>query len=382
MRRIVINVVSIKEGGALVLLRYLLCEMVSLRPDWEWHVLTNGEARSSLAVLNNVHYHVVPEKAYGGWRIRLWYEAYLPKFIKSIKADLLFSQTNYLPTRKLTRPSLLLVQHAGHFSEVFKRLTEAQLAGFAAKLSWRLKGRWVISSIRRAQRVTVQTAALARQIVETTGVSPDKITVIPHGVGLAVAAKHLPSLPTAGKPVRIGYITKYGVQKNFDVVFRAVAYLKSIGIKVVLVLTLALDSPVNRAVLDAAGRYGIADQIENHGELAGEEVDRLYSSLHIFVFASLCESFGFPMVEALAHGLPLLIADVGSNVEVGGEAGLRFEPDDFVGLGELVRKLIENPEWYVTCARASRDRSTQFTWRIAALSTIEQMERLLEARRT
>ena len=186
MTTIVINAVSLREGGALVLLQNLLAEMARFRPDWGWHVATNDVARAHLPEMANMTFHVYPEREFAGWKIRLWYESALPRLVKQVQADLLFSQTNYLPLRKVPCPSLLLVQHAGHFSEVFGRLTEAQLSNFFARLSWRQKGGWVRASIRRAQKVTVQTDALAKCIVEETGVPRDRISVIPHGIGLAI----------------------------------------------------------------------------------------------------------------------------------------------------------------------------------------------------
>lgn len=377
MTTIVINAISVKEGGSLVALQNLLEGMVLLRPEWQWHVATNSEAHARLPDLHNTVFHVFPERVYAGWKVRLWYETGLPRLARQVKADLLFSQTNYLPMRKLPCPTLLLVQHAGHFSEVFKHLTEAQLARLPARLIWRLKGRWVKSSIQRAQSVTVQTRALARRITEETGVPRERVCVIPHGIGQAILHDHLPPSPVAGQPVRVGYITKYGVQKNFAVLFAAAARLQSLGITPVLVLTLAPRVSENQAVFECARQYGVAELIENNGELSAPEINALYRTLHLFVFPSLCESFGFPMVEALAHGLPLLVADIDANIEVAGKAGLTFPPNDGHALAALIYRLIEDPAWHQACALASHERAAHFTWHKAAAATLERMDRML-----
>lgn len=378
MTAIVINAISVKEGGSLVVLRNLLAEMAHLRPDWQWHVATNSEVRTRLPDLNNTTFHVYPEQKFAGWKVRLWYETSLPRLIKQVKADLLFSQTNYLPMRQLQCPTLLLVQHAGHFSEIFKQLTEAQLASLPARLNWRLKGRWVKSSVRRAQCVTVQTDALAQCIAKETGIPYERMSVIPHGTGQAVLHEILPSPPSAGQTVRIGYITKYGVQKNFAVLFEAVSRLRSQGVKVALVLTLSLQSPENIAIFELARQHGIEENIENHGELSATEVDALYRSLHLFVFPSLCESFGFPMVEAMAYGLPLLVAGIDSNIEVAGKAGLTFAPYDALALATQIHHLIKEPSWYQACAYRSRERAADFTWHRAAAATLERMDSMLD----
>ena len=96
----------------------------------------------------------------------------------------------------------------------------------------------------------------------------------------------------------------------------------------VLVLTLNPNHAGGQAVFELARQHGVLDVIENHGDLTPEKIDALYRTLHLFVFPSLCESFGFPMVEAMAYGLPLLVAAVDSNIEIAGAAGQAFPPHD------------------------------------------------------
>ena len=378
MTVIVINAISIKEGGSLVVLTHLLSEMARLRPGWQWHIVTNAEANKSLIDVPGTTCHVFPDEEFAGWKVRLWYEVTLPKLIRQVKADLFFSQTNYLPARKLACPALLLVQHAGHFSERFKTMTEAQLGGYVARLNWRLKGRWVKLSVRRAQAVTVQTEALAKAVAAQTAVAAEHFHVIAHGSGQAARTTCLPPAPKSGQPIRIGYITKYGVQKNFAVLFQAVSQLKSTGLQPLLVLTLAPELAENQAVLSLAMELGILDCLENHGNVTGSGLTQLYRSLHMFVFPSWCESFGFPMVEALAQGLPLLIAATESNIEVAGNSGLTFPPDDSQALAVLVHRLVEEPGWHQRCAQASLERSRQFTWPKAATATLMLMDSMLK----
>lgn len=378
---VLINAISVKEGGSLVVLDRLLTGMAELRPDWSWIVVTSSDAAARIQARDKCTVRTFPELERSGLRTRLWYETGLPRLLRDEQADLLFSHTNYLPVRRLPCPALLLVQHAGHFSDVFRRLTEARLASLPARLSWRLKGYWVKSSIRRAQGVTVQTAALARRVVEETGVPRERVSVIPHGIGQAVLHDHLPLPHTAGEPVRIGYITKYGVQKNFAVLFAATARLQLLGIKPVLVLTLSIHAPENRGIFELARQHGVSELVENHGELSLSEVNALYRSLHLFVFPSLCESFGFPMLEAMAHGLPLLIADTDSNIEVAGKAGLIFPSGDASALAALIHKLIAEPGWHQACARNSRERAAHFTWHKAAATTLGLMDEMLAASR-
>jgi len=376
MTTVLINAISVKEGGSLVVLRELLAEMCRLRPDWRWHVVLNSQLSPGRLEAPGVQVHAFPEIDQSGWKVRLWYESGLPKLVREIRCDLLYSQTNYLPSRHLPCRTLLLEQHAGHFSTLFGALTEARL-GFLRRLDWRLKGRWVRGSLRRADAVTVQTQALAERIEARLGLRP---RVIPHGTGLA-GLRDVPARPPAeGEAWRIGYLTKFGVQKNFAVLFDAAARLRAAGLDLRLVLTLSREARENDEVFALARQAGVEPLIENHGEIAIDAMPRLYDSLHLFVFPSLCESFGFPMLEAMARGIPLLVADIDSNLEVAAEGGLGFPRHDAAALAARVLELVQTAGAYQAQAHASLGRARRFSWQQAAGETIALMEALLNVK--
>jgi glycosyltransferase involved in cell wall biosynthesis len=376
MTTVVINAISVKEGGSLVVLRELLACMSTIRPQWRWHVVVNSQVANPLPERPNVEYLRYPEVDRSGLRTRLWYETGLPRLLHRVGADILFSTTNYLPLRSMPCSTLLLVQHAGHFSPLFRQLTESRMS-LPGRLAWRMKGRWVRSSVRVADAVTVQTTALARQITHETRIPGDRIRVVPHGAGQAVLQSTPVAPPGPNESIRVGYITKYGVQKNFAVLFKALAGLMTKGMPLTLVLTLSEREPENQEILESARQCGVANIIENHGELSAGEICQLYRSLHAFVFPSLCESFGLPMVEAMAYGIPLLVADVDSNVEVGGSGALSFPAQDPDMLAHELERLASYAGWFQERAQASLNRSTEFNWEQAADKTISLMEEVM-----
>jgi glycosyltransferase involved in cell wall biosynthesis len=294
-----------------------------------------------------------------------------------LHADLLFSLTNYLPDRRVRVPTLLLVQHAGHFSAEFRRLVLQHSDHWLSRLAWLAKTQWVRRSVSSATRVTVQTAALAHEIAVETGRALSTIDVVPHGLGLTrLGSAH--AVREQG-PWRIGYITKYGVQKNFYVLFQAMAILRGSGREMKLVLTLdpgTREFPELRAAME---RAGIADQVENHGEIAQDRIEALYDSLDLFVFPSICESFGFPMVEAMARGLPLIASDTPGNREVAGTAGIFFRSDDSAVLAEKIVALCDEPERYRRFTALSIRRAADFSWEQAAVGVSRSIELALAA---
>src|SRR5262249_28834710 len=130
--------------------------------------------------------------------------------------------------------------------------------------AWRLKTRWVQRSVRMATEVTVQTAALADSIATQAGRSRNKIHVIPHGPGLTGPPPQNEK-KMGGQPVRIGYVAKWGVQKNFDVLFMAIERLMVEEREVRLVLTLDPNLVENSQLLARAKAMGLSPITENVG---------------------------------------------------------------------------------------------------------------------
>jgi glycosyltransferase involved in cell wall biosynthesis len=367
--RVLVNAASVKEGGPLVVLDQLLKQMRQLRDDIDWAVAIHPSVRlrrNERPHFAQVDVGNIDANPFGVLR---WYEAALPAAIERMKADLVFSITNYLPLRRLAVPTVLLVQHAGHFSERFDDLTRQHLRRPDRVAAWVMKTRWVERSVRTASEVTVQTTSLADAIATRTGRPRERIHAIPHGPGTVTPAPFARRNLTGG-PVRIGYVTKWGVQKNFEVLFEAVARLIVQGRAIQLILTLAADLPENVRVIQRAETAGLGEVLENAGEIDATGISALYDSLDIFAFPSMVESFGFPLVEAMAKELPIVAADTPSNREVAGHAGLFFPPADAAALERILGEIIDNASLREAKSAAAFHRAQDFSWKRAAEQTL------------
>jgi glycosyltransferase involved in cell wall biosynthesis len=370
--KVIVNAISIKEGGSLTVLRELLGRMAACHPDVEWTVMTGLATETDLGVTGHrIRIERFPWVEASPVHVRLWYQWVLPRRIRQASADVLFSLTNYLPDRSLSVPTLLLVQHAGHFSPRFQALTRARHPSLLSRSTLGLKSRWVYRSVSRASRIVVQTKTLARAIEEKCAVAPDKIAVVPHGPGLVT--KGVAHVAPVGS-WRLGYITKFGVQKNFGVVFRAARELRARGHDISLLLTLDERSPEYADIRSEIGAMGIEALIDNRGDVAISEICPLYDSLDVFIFASVCESFGFPMVEAMARGLPLMAADVDSNREVADDAACYFPADDAMALADRIEEVMGDGVRYRERVAQSVARAANFDWDRAAADTFVQLE--------
>jgi len=378
--RVIVNAASVKEGGPCVVLDHLLTHMCQLRNDITWSVAVHPSVRHRWEERQDVALVNVGDIDSNPLGVLRWYESALPAAVKRLNADLVFSITNYLPLRRLAIPTVLLVQHAGHFSGQFDELYRRHLRRPDRVIGWRLKKQWVERSVRTATELTVQTEALADAIAERTGRPRARIHAIAHGPGTVTPAPASRSSPS-GRPLRIGYVTKWGVQKNFEILFDAAKRLIGQGRAIRLVLTLAEHLPENASVVHRARATGLGDVIENVGEVDAAAISRLYDSLDVFAFPSLVESFGFPLVEAMAKGLPIVAADTPSNRELAGEAGLYFAPTDAESLARIIGEFIDSAPLREARAAAAFNRAQDFSWQRAAEQTVALFDAALNTTR-
>jgi len=170
-------------------------------------------------------------------------------------------------------------------------------------------------------------------------------------------------------PARVPYllsVANFQPRKNLVRLIRAVAALPEVAsgeLALVLLGTGAEDEarPLREAIA-AVGRKAI---IRMPGYRQGKILRAAYAEATALVFPSLCESFGIPVVEAMAQGIPAALADSTALPEIGGDAGWYFDPESQDAITASLRDLLDHPE---TCAaRVARGRiiAARYRWQTA-----------------
>jgi glycosyltransferase involved in cell wall biosynthesis len=102
----------------------------------------------------------------------------------------------------------------------------------------------------------------------------------------------------------------------------------------------------------------------------------IYEQAEAFVFPSLYEGFGFPLLEAMARGVPSIAARSSSLPEIGGDAALYFEPRDVDGLTAQLTRVLGDATLRAELARRGRERAAAFRWDRAAAETLAVFRRV------
>ena len=373
---VLINAISIVEGGGLVVLRELLKEMREVDPKIIWYIAAPPSTLSHLSPSDRIV--LLPNTWANKSPLHLfcWYEFSLPQLINQFNIELCFSKTNFLPRRKMKCPSLLLIHHAGFFSDEFEMLYLAWRRKRTASFIWKQKKKWMNSSIKKAEHVTVQTIVLADKIKNETKITEKKISVIPHGTGMIDFYSEKIKSHSSGS-FRIGYITKFGVQKDFETAINAVRQLKAERYPVKLILTLETNS--SDSLYHMMKDDDVTDVIENYGEVSDiSNIKKIYESLHLFIFPSWCESFGFTLLEAMAFGLPVVASKSASNLEILGDEGEFFERGQAAQLVTSIKKMMLSQELFRRSSMVSINRAKQYSWNKTAKAMINLMHQIKE----
>jgi glycosyltransferase involved in cell wall biosynthesis len=132
------------------------------------------------------------------------------------------------------------------------------------------------------------------------------------------------------------------------------------------------------ALLARIHANGLRDKIVNLGRVPESQVYHLYRQCDVFFFPSLCESFGFPMKEALGVGLPIVASDTLVNRELCGDAAEYFEPRDADQAAAAVRRLLLDPALRQAMAGRARRRYAASTldWKQYATALLALMHRV------
>jgi glycosyltransferase involved in cell wall biosynthesis len=226
----------------------------------------------------------------------------------------------------------------------------------------------MLKEIVSADAIVCVSEATRRDVLEFYDVSESRVHTVLSGLADdAIQAEDLAGLP----PRYLLFVSTIEPRKNVKLLLDAFEHLLDDGGydgDLVLVGKIGWKSEdVVRRL--ATSRW--LHRIHHLDYLRRAELESVYEKAEIFVFPSIYEGFGFPLLEAMKHGVPSIASRASSLPEVGGDAALYVDPRSEGELAAAIRALAASPELKSELAAKGRERAEQFKWSDTAERTVE-----------
>jgi len=231
----------------------------------------------------------------------------------------------------------------------------------------------------RADRIVTGSQSTASLLENVCGVEAGRIRVTPYGVD--VPGKTLPPAEKLRVRERIvgrgnEMLLTVGMLETRKNVLNALRALKLLPERYRLVLV-GGNGYGHEAIHAFIAAQKLESRVHKCGYVPSDLLATYYESASALLFPSFEEGFGFPVLEAMAHGLPVVTSPTSSIPELGGSAALYADPHDPCAIASQVARAVESPEERERMIAQGLARAREFTWRRTAGQTLRVYEELL-----
>jgi glycosyltransferase involved in cell wall biosynthesis len=295
----------------------------------------------------------------------LWLLGYLPFRLRALRTDVYHGPAVFLPHVKLGFRTVVTIHDLVSF--LFPETVPRKYSLYM-RLMTRL-------AARSADRIIAVSEATKADLVETLRVPPAKITVIHEAVGPEFAR---PLLPEAIETV----IRRYGLRrpyclfvgnleprKNLPTLIEAFAGVRRRLGSTQLVLA-GTRAWLHAGIFRAVEQHGVGDAVVFTDYVPLGDLPALYAGATCFVFPSLYEGFGLPVLEAMAAGAPVVAARAGSIPEVAGDAALLVDARAPGELATAIEAVLTDPALRERLVARGHARALRFEWNTVARQTL------------
>ena len=249
-------------------------------------------------------------------------------------------------------------------------------------MRWRLQA-LIPGTLKRARRVFVLSEAMRQELVEFYSYPAERIDVVPPAVH-----------PRFWEDIAPGVVekvrTKYGLpseyflysgalqpRKNLERLFEAFAEVRGEGFPQRLVIT-GREAWMSRSLGETVRRLSLENDLVFTGYVEDADLPALIKGATGFIYVSIYEGFGIPLVEAMACGTPVLTSSVGALAEVAGDAALLCDPFDTDAIVSGLRTLLGDAEERQSLEEAGPKRARDFSHETMGQAVVAGYQRALE----
>lgn len=293
--------------------------------------------------------------------MRLWYRLRLPVPVELLvgRIDLYHATDFVLPPTRSSTKTIVTVHDLS-----FERVPESASPRLKAFLQ-----RNVPRSVSRSTHIIADSSATKADLIELYGVKPEKISVVLSGVQIQSSQFDLMTIRKLYPILQKPYLLAVGTiqpRKNYARIVAALARLRQKNYDLIFVIA-GGKGWLEDSLYAEIERHGLSEYVHFLGYVPDEHLPSLYSGAACVVYPSLYEGFGFPVLEGMGYGTPVITSNVSSLPEVAGDAAILVNPYDVDELADAVTRVIEDTELRAALIDRGYNQVKRFTWQASAL---------------
>lgn len=277
--------------------------------------------------------------------------------IPLFRADIFHALNQRLDTRPARRT-------VSTFHDLFVMTAEYSSPEFRARFTEQAK-----RAADHSDRIVAVSEFTAQQVTTLLGFERSRIRVIPHGV--RVSAKREAG---AARERMILFVGALQARKN---IVRLVEAFERLPAEWRLVLAGSKKGYGADKILKRIEESSACERIDVLGYVGGAKIDSLYAQAAVFAFPSLDEGFGIPVLEAMAHGTPVVSSSRSSIQEVADCAAVLVNPEDVDQIANALTRVIGDPVLWEDLSAKGLARAREFSWERAVEATYDLYQELL-----
>lgn len=350
-----------KKHGMEVVALELIREIQKLDHQNEYILYAKKDAdEKCISETNNFRIHTLPSRPYP-----LWEQFTLPIAVKADKLDFLHSTCN---TSAINLPvPLILTLHDIIYLE------NTDFKGTAYQNFGNLYRKMIVPRIVAQSQVIITVSDFERQVILNKMKLPeDKVKVIYNAVSAKFNNLYSHDRLTTFReryklpPDFILFLGNTAPKKNTANVIKAYVEYKSMYQDGLPLVILDYDQKLVLDYLTKTGNQKLISDFIFPGYIHSEEMPLLYNIAKLFLYPSLRESFGLPILEAMACGVPVITSNTSSMPEVAGDSALFVDPFDFQDIRDKIIQFQQDESLQSRMKQGGLKRAANFTWKASA----------------